>query len=351
GALFAVNVLISTQSGLPGLFLPVIFKFNQFGEATDNTLNDSAGALVITEDIVFVSGGVNVAAQSAIILGDINLNGVPFEVADALRFTNYFIDQTKYGFTPQQFANSDVNRDGIAASIADLVTLLSIVTSGSGSGRIVGGVSPQLVTVTGGEGALTLSGARGIAAGLFEFRSGADMVDFEQSLRLSDDAVAAGMELHSHSRDGVTRVLLISGTGGAFEADEVTALVWPSTLSAELTGVELASAAGRTVEGVLAGDAAALPDGFALEQNYPNPFNPSTTIRFALAAPAAVRLDVFDALGRKVTTLAHGTYGAGSHTVTWDGENSSGETVASGVYFYRLQAGGQSLARKMALLK
>ena len=101
----------------------------------------------------------------------------------------------------------------------------------------------------------------------------------------------------------------------------------------------------------------AVPTQFSLDQNYPNPFNPSTTIRFGLPAAASVRLTVYDALGREVARLVNGDMGAGYQVVTWNSTNTDGARVASGVYFYRLQAqsaGGDKPfveLRKMLLVK
>lgn len=83
-----------------------------------------------------------------------------------------------------------------------------------------------------------------------------------------------------------------------------------------------------------------------LEQNFPNPFNPSTVIRFSMAKEERVRLVVCDALGREVATLVDGVRGEGGHSAVWD---ASG--MPSGVYFYRVTAGGFSETRKMVLLR
>ena len=85
---------------------------------------------------------------------------------------------------------------------------------------------------------------------------------------------------------------------------------------------------------------------FALEQNYPNPFNPSTVIRYALPARAQARLTVFNALGQVVRDLVNETQDAGYHDVKFDGAG-----IASGVYFYRLQAGSFTETKKLTLLK
>jgi len=88
-----------------------------------------------------------------------------------------------------------------------------------------------------------------------------------------------------------------------------------------------------------------------LEQNSPNPFNPQTAIRFTLDAKQNVTLAVYDVSGRLVRMLASGTQDVGTHSITWDGRDSAGSTVSSGVYFYRLDAGKFSATKKMVMLK
>jgi hypothetical protein len=90
----------------------------------------------------------------------------------------------------------------------------------------------------------------------------------------------------------------------------------------------------------------------ALRQNNPNPFNPATEIAYTLARDAGVTLVVYDLAGRRVATLVSGDrQGAGPHTATWDGTDQEGRRVASGTYFYRLQAEGNLLTRKMVLVQ
>ncbi len=85
--------------------------------------------------------------------------------------------------------------------------------------------------------------------------------------------------------------------------------------------------------------------------NYPNPFNPSTTIYFGLQEASQVNLKVYDILGREVNCLVSRFMPAGEHQVEWNGTNSRGEQLASGMYFYRLQMGQQVQTRKMVLIK
>jgi hypothetical protein len=94
------------------------------------------------------------------------------------------------------------------------------------------------------------------------------------------------------------------------------------------------------------GEISSLPTEFNLSQNYPNPFNPTTDIQLALPKASEVRLDIFNLLGQKVTTLVDGTLPAGYHTITWDATGH-----ATGVYFYRLATDEFVTSRKMVLVK
>jgi hypothetical protein len=96
-----------------------------------------------------------------------------------------------------------------------------------------------------------------------------------------------------------------------------------------------------------------LPDEFNLLQNSPNPFNPSTTIAYSLPGeePLFVRLEIFDIRGRMMRLLVDRMQEPGYYGVFWDGTDSRGQEVGSGIYFYRLTAGGESRMRKMIMLK
>ncbi len=95
-----------------------------------------------------------------------------------------------------------------------------------------------------------------------------------------------------------------------------------------------------------------LPAAFSLADNFPNPFNPATTIQYALPQAADVELIVYNVLGQPVRTLVAEHQNAGRYVVEWDATNDSGHSLSSGMYFYRLQAGGEFLkVKKMLLLK
>jgi len=93
-------------------------------------------------------------------------------------------------------------------------------------------------------------------------------------------------------------------------------------------------------------DEVGVPEQFVLEANYPNPFNPQTTIGFAVPQASSVRLVVYDVLGREVARLVEGTLPAGRHEAMFEATQ-----LPSGVYLYRLEAGGFVQTRRMLLLK
>ncbi|MCP4293879.1 MAG: T9SS type A sorting domain-containing protein [bacterium] len=95
-----------------------------------------------------------------------------------------------------------------------------------------------------------------------------------------------------------------------------------------------------------------LPEHFALLGNSPNPFNPRTNISFELPSESSVFLEIFDVTGRRVCRLVNGEYfGAGSHLVTWNGNDDEGHAQSSGIYLYQIQSAGQSFRGKMAMIR
>lgn len=98
-------------------------------------------------------------------------------------------------------------------------------------------------------------------------------------------------------------------------------------------------------------DRQAIPEEFALGSNLPNPFNAVTTIKYQLPDDGNVTIGVYSVLGKKVATLVDGEVEAGYHTIVWDGTDDEGNDVPSGIYFYRMDATGFKVTRKMTLMK
>ena len=136
------------------------------------------------------------------------------------------------------------------------------------------------------------------------------------------------------------------GLGAATQIDTLR-IYWGGDAVQEVTGLK-ADNAYVIAEGVTSTDRepAAVPERVRLEANYPNPFNPATTIRYALAQAGPVRLDVFDALGRRVATLAEGFQTPGPHEVVFDARH-----LPSGPYLYRLHTADGIVMRRMLLIK
>ena len=88
-----------------------------------------------------------------------------------------------------------------------------------------------------------------------------------------------------------------------------------------------------------------------LRQNYPNPFNPVTTVAYSIAAKCEVTLEIYDASGKCLARLVDKQQEKGSYAVQWNGKDERGSRAASGIYFYRLTAGGRTIAKKMVLLR
>jgi hypothetical protein len=98
-------------------------------------------------------------------------------------------------------------------------------------------------------------------------------------------------------------------------------------------------------------DLTVLPAKFLLAQNYPNPFNPTTTIEFRIPMNGKVILNIFNIIGQKVITLANDEFISGNHKITWNGNNSSGQKVSSGIYILQLIYDNKKLYKRMILLR
>jgi hypothetical protein len=93
------------------------------------------------------------------------------------------------------------------------------------------------------------------------------------------------------------------------------------------------------------------PISYHLSQNYPNPFNPETVISYAIEKNGLVQLSIFNLLGQKIATLVDQNQNTGRYTVRWNGRDDRGYHVASGVYFYQIQAGEFVKVKKMIMMK
>jgi len=288
--------------------------------------------------IYFMNGGVDIACADSIdARGDINLNGIANEIADAVLFTNFFLKGINaFDPNPQRrqgmVAASDVNGDGHVLTVGDLVYLLRVIVGDAlpipklspfANGATVNFANGSVSTVSGGEiGAVYATFA---INGAYNVVSNTNMkVDFGEVNGELKVLVYSGMDnLTNRIASGSNELFTVSG-------------------DVELKGVEVSDYYGNMLNTRF--NKTSLPTSFALSQNVPNPFNPTTKIGFALPNQTQWTLSIYNVAGQLVQNFSGNN--VGSVSVEWDAS-----TVPSGVYFYKLNAGSYSDTKKMVLMK
>ncbi len=177
------------------------------------------------------------------------------------------------------------------------------------------------------DGVVDLMAGNGVAGSLSLFR-GLGNGAFSFAVGVSGAGAPAAVAVEDMDRDGQPDLISVNSTG-----NNISVFLGFDSPS---SGVVVAEAPRASLR---------------LMQNRPNPFNPRTTIGFTLPQAAPVRLRVFDLAGRLVATLADRSLPAGSYEVPWNGRDTAGRSVASGVYFYQLEALGIRRSSRMTLLK
>lgn len=290
------------------------------------------------EYIDFIDGGIDVACADSIdARGDINLNGLANEIADAVMFTNYFIQGiSAFQYPEGSIAASDVNADGIALSVADLVYLIRV---------IVGDAQPYAKPAPGSSFAVTTQVLNGEMTVNYNATSEVGAVLLTFSGPVGSPVLgngAANMDVVFNE----TRVLVYNIGRNAIAAGANELLTVPVTGDVELVSVEAADYNGTSMETTTR----TLPSEFAVSQNYPNPFNPTTTIALSLPTASKWNLAVYNVAGQLVKDF-NGYNEAGNFSVVWDGTDNNGSSVASGIYFYKMVASNFSATKKMVLMK
>jgi len=350
GPVMKLNFLVTSNLDFAGQLVRVEFEFIDTLSLLDNTLITPEGEVLGQGDVSYENGAIFIKQHDALI-GDINLNSVPFEVGDVVYFTNYFIDPGSYPLDGDRWGNSDINQDGRPGTIGDLISLINII-GGSGTSKILAGehagstanVDARVVS-TGTD--ITVQSAAPVGGAYFVISA-----EGESSI----EAVAGGdhrkVDIHQSFDGELLRVLVLSkdASGIAAGGEPVLRLLHDGGLRVSIRETMLADQQGFSLTAEL-GKATQLPASFTLDQNYPNPFNPSTNIGFSLPREGRVNLKIYNIEGKLVTTLVDGLMPSGRHTVVWDGRDNTGRAAASGIYFYRLNTEGFSDTRKMTLIK
>jgi len=277
--------------------------------------------------------------------GDINLNGIANEVADAVLFTNYFI----YGpgvwqgdaYYENRVLASDVNDDGIVATVADLVYLIRIITGdaqpfpNSGESKINPFASAMDISteMVDGQMVVTTNSTNDLGAGFMVFN---------YTGTIGVPTTESDMTVRYNAENGELRVLVFSMGGNTIDAGVTSLVSIPVDGALELVESSFSDASGSLMTVDL--HRVEPPKAFELSQNYPNPFNASTMIRFAVPTACNWTMNIYNVAGQVVETM-NGSAEAGYVSVNWNAD------VASGIYFYKLQAGDFTATKKMVLMK
>jgi hypothetical protein len=291
--------------------------------------------------IDFYGGGIDIICPDSIdATGDLNLNDIPNEIADAVLYTNYFIyGLGVFDINPEgQIAASDVNNDGRVLTVGDLVYLVRLIT---GDELAFPKMTPFATTTqvgienSGNSVKVVSSSPVDIGAAHFVFS-----VDGTVE---SVNPLVSGMDLKSEFVDGELRVLVYDIGEGRIPAGQAD--LFSVEVNGDLTVVEsnIADYYGNEMNVMTV--ARILPTNFALLQNCPNPFNPSTDIVIEVPGASQWKLDIFNVTGQLVESFSGYTTG-GRVTVTWDAGDA-----ASGIYLYKATAGQYSAVKKMVLMK
>jgi hypothetical protein len=344
---------ISSQFGDTLFLVDKVYDF----EGDDITFNDGVPSYTGIGDyclegdkylplraIDFKDGGIDVVCGDSIdARGDINLNGIPYEIADAVMFTNYFISGLSAfeGHIEASIAASDANADGITLSVADLVYLTRVLQGDAQpypkpvSEDLA--VRTQLQT---NQMAVTYTATSEMGAVWMRFT-------FEGNVGapVAGDG-AANMDVKYGVKGNELTVLVYNIGPNAIASGDHGLVTIPVTGDMKLVDVDAADFFGN----VVTVSTHVLPTKYALAQNYPNPFNPTTTIELALPVASEYTVAIYNVAGQMIRTFG-GYANAGVVKLEWDGRDASGNQVASGIYFYKAAASNFSATKKMMLMK
>ncbi len=307
-----------------GYLIPPTFEFPTFAIDTSVCINELEENLKKwpVPFITLFNGGVDIICVEDIDdRGDVNLNGVSYEIADAVVFTNYFLyGMAAFTINPAgQKAATDVNADGVILSVADLVYLIRVVVGDALPHPKINPVATPAQIAQNGD-VLSVDAELGAAAFVVE----------GEVLGLASGS--QGMELKTTVRDGLTYGVIYSFDKNATFSGEFL------NINGRLASIEGANYEGAPMKFV------ALPTAFSVK-NYPNPFNPTTTIEMALPVASNWTLSVYNVAGQKVKDF-NGYSEAGTVKVVFDATS-----YASGIYFYKFQADQTEITKKMVLIK
>ena len=290
-----------------------------------------------------------------VIRGDVDHDGEPVNISDLIYLINYvFIG----GPEPPCFEEADVNADcSETIDISDVIYLINYIFLDGPAPAPCGDCTPPLSKLFDADPTISVGCTYEDGFTTVSVTSPVDLRGLQLELQGDGNAnpiklVSDNLDMVSGQTGEIVKIGILDLDGGEFIPAGNHALIRldgaynvTSALGADMGSHTLRLSVSTSMA------SSNRPGTYALHQNYPNPFNPTTTISFSLRDPGHARLMVYNVLGQAVTTLVDEHIVAGEHEVTWHGNNDDGNSVSSGIYFYRLEIADYTETRKMMLLK
>ena len=343
----------------------------------DNLIMLENGFFVIPPQLALTPVDVYIYSP---VYGDINLNGYRYEIGDAITFISYLSGYIE--FNARQRANSDCNRDGIQATVSDLVYLLNVIN----------GYPDTLLAP-----AEAIRGPEALAEALNIFaKNPTKILDNYQvySIFLSVEEPLSGFSFTLETPDCLARVgdITLGRDAGILQLVSNASTGTIKIVGYSSNGKEIPQGKAELIRITFESDCAVSADHFLIEEAdfstgdgrkidcqyearlsepaaerksgaggqqaafseptaYPNPFNSNVNIALAIAKAGPVKVEIFDLLGRQVTTLRNSFEQPGRINMNWNGQNNSGEQVAAGLYLCRIKCDQEEKILKLQYLK
>jgi|GEM_PF-1055260 len=337
----------------------------------DNNILLESGEWIVPPSLSLVQGDVLIISP---LYGDINVNGFAYEIGDAITFLNYFMGQVE--FSRRQYANSDCNRDGIQASISDLVYLMGII-----SGDTLLRSDPYAPVVNELKKTNILREHRSAYSNLdiyssfevniecqeslggayFVLEFDRDKIEIE-SVLINDSIDDLNLSWAAENGELMVAVYNWDGSRSLFAEGSLFTVNYSvedqySDNLIRIVRAEFSNSSGEAVDAEFDNflsekSSLASPNALGISlSSYPNPFNGPVSLNYEIPKDGNYELVVYDILGREVKTLMEGHQSFGGGIIVWDGTNNNNGSVASGIYFARLRGETVSASVKLFMLR
>jgi len=363
-----LRVIISSEQGEN-----ILQGTGSIGEITyqvspNATIGDSADIL-LSDVIVLDEFGLEMTSSAengkfycAVLKGDVVMDG-NINIFDLVRVIDIILGRPPEPSEIEQDA-ADYNSDGIV-NILDVVSIINEILGRGPVGLLAkANLTDPVATniVTNSIVPLSLSCEQEIIGLQMSLNYNAKNVDIgEPQLTLR----TSKMNLVSHKQDGEINLIMfcMEGNGNFIPSGNEAILNLPISTNAKsnngnLCDIKELILIGKDYKPINITDVEKYksiqniqPDTYSLLQNYPNPFNSLTEISYILPEESEIQVCIFNLLGEKIITLVNNKQQAGIHHVEWNGKNSYGDSVPSGIYLYRLVSKNFSQSCKLSILK